>query len=76
VRSDQADECSWAIPMWGRAADEVPPPWLVARIQSGELFVNGVGGLSTLDHFGSPGDIVVLKGDNIEFCKADEFNNS
>lgn len=64
---------AFQLPLLGRIADETPPPWLVTRLQSGELSINQFGGL-TQDVEGlkfiesMAGDIVVLTPDgSIEF---------
>jgi hypothetical protein len=69
---------SWAIPPAGQPAAEAMPGWLVQRIQSGEVTINGIGGLSAYTQFGSrssaPGDYVILSEEgDIDFCLASQF---
>jgi hypothetical protein len=69
---------AFRLPLWGRTADETPPQWLVTRIQSGELEMNSLGGLTMGTPFGAQscvaGDIVVFYPDNsIGFEKPETF---
>jgi hypothetical protein len=69
---------AFRLPLWGHFADETPPQWLVTRIQSGELEMNSLGGLSTSTPCGTQscvaGDVVVFYADNsIGFEKPETF---
>lgn len=66
------------LPLWGQAADEVPPHWLVSRLQTGELEINRLGGLTMQTPFGvmqcAAGDVILLFADNsIGFEKPEKF---
>lgn len=68
------------MPLWGQAADETPPKWLINRIQSGELQINPHGGFTMATPWGVQsciaGDIVLLNDeDGIEFCKPENFGD-
>ena len=69
---------AFRLPLWGRVAEEVPPHWLVSRLQSGELEVNRLGGLTMQTPFGvqqcAAGDFILLFADNsIGFEKPEKF---
>jgi hypothetical protein len=69
---------AFRIPLWGQVADEVPPQWLVSRMQTGEIETNSLGGFSIPTPFGvqscAAGDIVLLFADNsIGFEKPETF---
>ena len=69
---------AFRLPLWGQPADETPPQWLVSRIQSGELEMNSLGGLTMATPWGvqscAAGDIVVFFADNsIGFEKPETF---
>jgi hypothetical protein len=69
---------AWRIPDAGRAADEVPPPWIVERLQSRDLIVNRFGGLTRQRPLSTEicfaGDYVILNQfDEIEFCRKELF---
>jgi hypothetical protein len=69
---------AFKIPLWGQTADETPPQWLVSRLQSGELEINRLGGLTFHTPFGvqqcAAGDVVVFYADNsIGFEKPETF---
>lgn len=69
---------AFRMPLWGQVADEIPPQWLVRRLQAGELVVNGLGGLTMRNDWGSQacaaGDVVILtEDDTIQFAKPEEF---
>jgi hypothetical protein len=69
---------AFRLPLWGQVADEVPPHWLVSRLQTGELEINRLGGLTMQTPFGvqqcAAGDIVLLFADNsIGFEKPEKF---
>jgi hypothetical protein len=69
---------AFKIPLWGQVADETPPNWLVERLQSGEIEINRLGGLTVNTPFGvqqcAAGDVVVLFADNsIGFEKPEKF---
>jgi hypothetical protein len=72
---------AWKLPQWGEVAEEVMPPWLVSRMQTGEVFINTCGGMSVQTPFGvlacNPGDHVILtERHTIEFCQASDFSKS
>jgi hypothetical protein len=58
---------AFKLPLWGHVADEVPPPWLVRGLQSEELVINRLGGLTMNTPHGvqscTAGDIIVLFAD-------------
>lgn len=69
---------AFKLPLWGQAADEVPPHWLVSRLQTGELEINRLGGMTMQTPFGTlqcaAGDIVLLYADNsVGFEKPEQF---
>jgi hypothetical protein len=69
---------AFRLPLWGQIADETPPKWLVSRIQSGELEMNRLGGLTMATPWGvqscAAGDFVVHFADNsIGFEKPETF---
>lgn len=69
---------AFKLPLWGQVADEVPPAWLVRRLQSGELSINRLGGLTMNIQWGvqscAAGDFVLLtEDDQIQFATPDEF---
>lgn len=69
---------AFRLPLWGQVAEEVPPHWLVSRMQTGELEINRLGGLTMQTPFGvmqcAAGDIVILFADNsIGFEKPEKF---
>ncbi|WP_315729812.1 hypothetical protein [Bradyrhizobium sp. SZCCHNRI2010] len=69
---------AFKLPLWGRQADEIPPQWLVRRLQNGDLKVNALGGLTMSTPWGvqscAAGDVVLLtEDDGIQFAKPDEF---
>ncbi|WP_156928809.1 hypothetical protein [Bradyrhizobium sp. th.b2] len=69
------------LPLWGQVATELPPHWLVSRLQTGELEINRLGGLTMQTPFGvmqcAAGDIVLLFADNsIGFEKPDTFEKN
>ncbi|TYO65516.1 hypothetical protein FXV83_16425 [Bradyrhizobium hipponense] len=69
---------AFKIPLWGQVAEETPPNWLVSRLQTGELEINRLGGLTVNTPFGVqqslPGDVVILFADNsIGFEKPEKF---
>jgi len=68
----------WQIPLWGQAAAETPPDWMVQSMQEGRLRVNSRGGMSydsenrgTLHSI--PGDWVIYDGHEIDFCDRESF---
>jgi hypothetical protein len=66
------------LPLWGQAADEVPPHWLISRLQTGDLAINRLGGMTMHTPFGvlecAAGDYVLLFADNsIGFEKPETF---
>ncbi|WP_315740119.1 MULTISPECIES: hypothetical protein [unclassified Bradyrhizobium] len=70
---------AFKLPLWGQAAEEVAPQWLVSRLQSGELKVNSLGGLTMSSAWGvqscAAGDVVLLtEDDTIQFAKPEEFD--
>jgi hypothetical protein len=70
---------AFRLPLWGQAADETPPQWLVSRLQSGELEINSLGGLTLATPFGlqscAAGDVVIFHADNsIGFEKPETFD--
>lgn len=70
----------WKIPPLGMMSDETMPPWLVSRLQAGEVYLNGVGGMSVRylwsQRFSMPGDYVFLNEvDEIDFIKAEQFED-
>lgn len=71
---------AWRLPPLGTVAEEALPSWLVERMTSGSLAINSLGGFSHMSTNGhiscSAGDYVLLtEDDEIEFCKATEFNH-
>lgn len=69
---------AFLVPKWGEVAEDVPPKWLVDRIQRGELTINGLGGFTMTTNFGQlqcmAGDVVLLTDqDTIEFIKAEHL---
>ena len=69
---------AFKLPLLGEIADDVPPKWLIDRLQSGDLDVNRLGGLSLMNRWGhqqcAAGDVVLLTDDDgIIFVTADEF---
>ena len=69
---------AFKLPLWGQVADEVPPHWLVSRLQMGELEINRLGGLTMNTPWGvqqcAAGDVIVLFQDNsIGFEKPEKF---
>ncbi|SHH06064.1 hypothetical protein [Bradyrhizobium erythrophlei] len=69
---------AFQLPLWGQSADEIPPQWLVRRLQSGDLEVNRLGGLTMATPFGvqscAAGDIVLLTDDDtIQFAKPEDL---
>lgn len=68
---------AWKIPMWGQAADETPPDWMVQAMQEGRLRVNSRGGMSYDTGEGTqhsiPGDWVIYDGFEITFCDRESF---
>lgn len=70
---------AWAVPLWGRAADEPMPAWLVEAIQLDLVRINHLGGLTVTTPRGvvscGPGDVIVRDSrGEYEFCEASEFN--
>ena len=71
---------AFRLPLWGQAADEAPPHWLVSRLQTGEIEINRLGGLTMNTAFGiqqcAAGDIVVLFADGaIGFERPEKFES-
>jgi hypothetical protein len=69
---------AFKLPLWGQIADETPPQWLVTRLQTEELAINRLGGLTMHTPWGvqecAAGDVVVLFQDNsIGFEKPETF---
>ncbi|BAR61967.1 hypothetical protein ACFLEY_22570 [Bradyrhizobium sp. YCK136] len=69
---------AFKLPLWGQFAEEVPPAWLVKRLQSGELTMNSLGGITMANRWGhqqcAAGDVVLLtEHDTIEFSTPEEF---
>jgi hypothetical protein len=69
---------AFRIPLWGKASDETPPKWLVERLQSGELEINSLGGLTVRTPFGvlscAAGDYVLFTSEEtIEFANPETF---
>jgi hypothetical protein len=69
---------AFKLPLWGQVADEIPPAWLVRRLQSGELTINRLGGVTMNTQWGvqscAAGDILLLtEDDQIQFVTPDEF---
>jgi len=69
---------AFRMPLWGQIADETPPQWLVRRLQTGELEMNRLGGLTMQTPWGmqqcAAGDVIVLFQDNsIGFEKPEKF---
>lgn len=72
---------AFRIPLWGQIAEDTPPHWLVARLQTGELEINRLGGMTLHTPFGvlqcAAGDVVLLFADNsIGFEKPETFEQS
>jgi hypothetical protein len=66
------------LPLWGQAAEEVPPHWLISRLQTGDLAINRLGGMTMHTQWGvqesAAGDYVLLFADNsIGFEKPETF---
>jgi ethanolamine utilization protein EutQ (cupin superfamily) len=69
---------AWKLPKLGNVADEPLPYWLVSRLQSRDIDVTPLGGMSIQTDGGrlscNAGDYVLLTEDNqISFCSAEEF---
>jgi hypothetical protein len=69
---------AFRLPLSGQRADQVPPKWLVSRLQSGELEVNRLGGITIITPWGvqacAPGDVVILNEDgSISFERPEAF---
>lgn len=69
---------AWQMPALGQPADRPPPFWVVDRIADGTLFVNPLGGLSTLASWGhlgcAPGDWITFDGhDRLDFVTNERF---
>jgi hypothetical protein len=69
---------AFQLPLWGQNAAEVPPHWLVSRLQTRELEINRLGGLTMRTPFGvmecAAGDFILLFADNsIGFEKPEKF---
>jgi hypothetical protein len=69
---------AFQLPLWGQRADEIPPQWLVRRLQSGDLEINSLGGLTMSAPWGvqscAAGDIVLLTDDDtIQFAKPEDL---
>ncbi|MEH2517476.1 hypothetical protein V1279_003049 [Bradyrhizobium sp. AZCC 1610] len=69
---------AFRLPLWGQASDETPPHWLVKRLQSGELVINSLGGVTMTNRWGhqqcAAGDFILLTDrDAIEFATPEEF---
>jgi hypothetical protein len=69
---------AFRLPLWGQIADETPPNWLVSRMQTGEIEINRLGGITMHTPWGvqqcAAGDMVVLFADNsIGFEKPEKF---
>ncbi|TXM68190.1 hypothetical protein [Methylobacterium sp. WL120] len=62
---------SWAIPGFGRIADEPVPQWILDRMIDGSMRVNSFGGFDMTANndirSSGAGDIVMLLDDGIEF---------
>jgi hypothetical protein len=72
---------AFQLPLWGQAAAEVPPHWLVSRLQTGDLEINRLGGLTMSTPWGvqqcAAGDFVLLFADNsIGFEKPETFEQT
>jgi hypothetical protein len=72
---------AFQLPLWGQAAAEVPPHWLVSRLQTGDLEINRLGGLTMNTPWGvqqcAAGDFVLLFADNsIGFEKPETFEQT
>jgi hypothetical protein len=66
------------MPLWGQPADEIPPQWVVRRLQSGDFVMNSLGGVTMANRWGhqqcAAGDFVLLTNRNtIEFATPEEF---
>ncbi|ARQ95349.1 hypothetical protein [Bradyrhizobium phage BDU-MI-1] len=69
---------AFKLPLWGQVAEEIPPQWLVTRLQTGELEMNRLGGLTMQTPWGvqssAAGDYVLFFQDNsIGFEKPEKF---
>ena len=69
---------AFRVPLWGQVADETPPHWLVSRLQTGEVEINRLGGMTMNTPFGvqqcAAGDYIVLfADDSIGFEKPEKF---
>lgn len=69
---------AFRMPLWGKASDEVAPKWLITRLQSGDLVINSLGGVTMTNRWGhqqcAAGDTVLLTDrDTIEFATPEEF---
>jgi len=69
---------AFKMPLWGTAADETPPQWLIRRLQSGEFAINSLGGITMANQWGhqqcAAGDFVLLTDDDtIQFATPEQF---
>jgi hypothetical protein len=69
---------AFRLPLWGQAADEVPPQWFIRRLQSGEFAINSLGGVTMANQWGhqqcAAGDFVLLTDeDAIQFATPEQF---
>jgi len=69
---------AFKLPLWGTAADETPPQWLIRRLQSGEFAINSLGGITMANQWGhqqcAAGDFVLLTDDDtIQFATPEQF---
>ncbi len=69
---------AFQVPVWGEAAADPVPDWLVHRMKTGEVRLNQSGGLSANYVWGTrgcaPGDYILLNDEEeVEFCTAERF---
>lgn len=69
---------AFKLPLWGQIAEDTPPNWLVSRLQTGELEMNSLGGLTMQAPWGvqscAAGDYILFFQDNsIGFEKPEKF---
>ena len=69
---------AFQLPLLGQPAADTPPHWLVSRMQTGELEINLLGGLTMQTPFGviqcAAGDFVLLFADDtLGFEKPEKF---
>lgn len=69
---------AFTLPLWGQASTETAPKWFITRLQSGDLVINNLGGVTMNNRWGhqqcAAGDtVLVTDRDTIEFATPEEF---